>query len=455
MHSEISSNLEETEKLTAQDEKVLFEQSELVDYTTAIGDGLPKFYQTIIPSIPSPDYAQIMMKIDFKKENRFKSNEAFANYLQEQLDQNIVGGTATVKLLEYAEPIGAPVMIRVSGESLEKVMKASEELQSEIRKIPGTMNIRDDAPNKSYEYIVDIDPDIAMYFGITKLDVQRQVNIALMGAEATVFRKAGNEYSVVVSSNIDSKSQLENLAIKSSVTGDKVLLKQFATIKLGTQIDNITRYNKDITVTVFSDVKKGYSSVDIENIIEKDVIKNINTDDIKITFDGEREQIIEKFSNVGFSAIFAVLGIYIILMLQFKSFAKPLIILTTIPMSLIGSILGLFISRQPLSFMAFLGIVSLIGIVVNNAILLIEYINDARRKGFSVHDACVDAVEKRFRPIILSTTTTVIGLVPLVLSGSPMFTPMAVSLMSGLLISTLLTLVIIPVMYSVVAKYAE
>ncbi|MGF7058135.1 efflux RND transporter permease subunit [Brassicibacter mesophilus] len=455
MNAEISSDLEETEKLTTQVEKVLLNQSEIIDYTTAIGDGLPKFYLTIIPSIPSPDYAQIMMKIDLKKGNRFRSNEAFANYLQEQLDQNIVGGTAAVKLLEYAEPIGAPVRIRVSGESLEEVIKASEELQAEIRKIPGTMNIRDDAPNKSYEYIVDINPDIAMYFGTTKLDVQRQVNIALMGAEATVFRKAGNEYSVTVSSNIESKSQLENLAIKSSITGDKVLLKQFATIKLGTQIDNITRYNKDITVTVFSDVKKGYSSVDIENIIEKDVIKHINKEDIKITFDGEREQIVEKFSNVGFSAIFAVLGIYIILLLQFKSFAKPLIILITIPLSLIGSILGLFISRQPLSFMAFLGIVSLVGIVVNNAILLIEYINDARLGGFSVYDACIDAVEKRFRPIILSTTTTVIGLVPLVLSGSPMFTPMAVSLMSGLLVSTLLTLVIIPVVYSVVSKYAE
>lgn len=448
IQSENEGNIEDTEQLTEQIESILAKQEEVIDYTTSIGGGLPKFYLTVQPTIPSADHGQILIKLDLKKGGRFKSNEKFANHLQEALDHNIVGGTATVKLLEYAEPIGAPVRIRISGESLDKVMKASEQLQDEIRNISGTINIRDDAPNKSYEYIVDIDPDVAMRHGITKIDVQRQVNIALMGAKASTFRKGGNEYSIIVKSNIHTKSELENLAIKSSLGGHKVLLKQIANIELGVQTDTITTYNKEVTVTVFSDVKDGYSSVDIQNNIEKNKLNNIDTEDLTITFDGEREQIVDKFSNVGFSAMFAVLAIYIILMFQFKSFAKPLIILITLPLSLIGSLLGLFVFRQPLSFMAFLGIVSLFGVVVNNAILLIEYINAARNEGHSAEEACIDAVDKRFRPIILTTTTTIIGLIPLVLSGSPMFTPMAVSLMSGLMVSTILTLVIIPVVYS-------
>ncbi|WIV13423.1 efflux RND transporter permease subunit [Proteiniborus sp. MB09-C3] len=455
IQSEIVGNIEETEKLTEDIEKILVQHEEIIDYTTSIGGGLPKFYLTVTPTIPSTDHGQILLKLDLKKGGRLKSNEKFANYLQETLEKSIVGGTAAVKLLEYAEPIGAPVRIRVSGESLDRVMEVAEELQSEIRDISGTINIRDDAPKKSYEYIVDIDPDIAMHHGITKVDVQRQVNIALMGAKATTFRKAGNEYSVVVKSDIDAKSQLENLAIKSSITGSKILLKQIAEIKLGAQTDTITSYNKDVAVTVYSDVKDGYSPVDIQNTIEKSKLENINTQDVTITFDGEREQIIDKFSNVGFSAIFAILAIYIILLFQFRSFSKPMIILITLPLSLIGSIVGLSLFRQPLSFMAFLGIVSLFGVVVNNAILLIEYINEARDKGHDAKSACVDAVEKRFRPIILTTTTTVIGLVPLVLSGSPMFTPMAVSLMSGLMVSTILTLVIIPVVYSLMAGFTE
>lgn len=440
-------NIEETERVTEQIEEILMNQPEIIDYTTSIGGGLPKFYLTVPPAIPSTEQGQILVELNLKKDTRFKSNEKFANHLQELLEKNIVGGVATVKLLEYAEPIGAPVVIRVSGEDLSKVIGVSEDLQSQIRTIPGTINVRDDTPRKSYEYIVEIDSDIALRHGITKLDVQRQVNIALMGAKATTFRKGSSESDIIVKSDISSKSQLENLSIKSSVAGNKVLLKQIATITLAPQTDTLTTYNKDITVTVYSDVKDSYSSVDIQNIIEKQKLALIDTHDVTITFDGEREQIYDKFGNIGISAIFAILAIYVILLFQFKSFAKPMIILITLPLSLVGSIIGLYIFNQPLSFMAFLGIVSLFGIVVNNAILLIQYINEAQNNGQSTEKACIDAVNKRFRPIILTTTTTVIGLIPLVLSGSPMFTPMAVALMSGLMVSTILTLVIIPVTY--------
>lgn len=440
-------NIEETERVTEQIEEILMNQPEIIDYTTSIGGGLPKFYLTVPPAIPSTEQGQILVELNLKKDTRFKSNEKFANHLQELLEKNIVGGVATVKLLEYAEPIGAPVVIRVSGEDLSKVIGVSEDLQSQIRTIPGTINVRDDTPRKSYEYIVEIDSDIALRHGITKLDVQRQVNIALMGAKATTFRKGSSESDIIVKSDISSKSQLENLSIKSSVAGNKVLLKQIATITLAPQTDTLTTYNKDITVTVYSDVKDSYSSVDIQNIIEKQKLALIDTHDVTITFDGEREQIYDKFGNIGISAIFAILAIYVILLFQFKSFAKPMIILITLPLSLVGSSIGLYIFNQPLSFMAFLGIVSLFGIVVNNAILLIQYINEAQNNGQSTEKACIDAVNKRFRPIILTTTTTVIGLIPLVLSGSPMFTPMAVALMSGLMVSTILTLVIIPVTY--------
>jgi multidrug efflux pump subunit AcrB len=127
----------------------------------------------------------------------------------------------------------------------------------------------------------------------------------------------------------------------------------------------------------------------------------------------------------------------------------------TIPLSIIGSVVGLFILNKPLSFMAFLGVVALIGLVVKNGILLIEYINDARKRGYTIDEACTDAVEKRFNAIILSAATTVMGLVPLAFSGSELFSPMAVSLMAGLIVSTFLTMVIIPVIYSLIENYIE
>ena len=143
----------------------------------------------------------------------------------------------------------------------------------------------------------------------------------------------------------------------------------------------------------------------------------------------------------------AVLAIYIILLLQFKDFAKPLNILTSIPLSLIGCCLGLWILQMDLQVMALLGVVSLFGIVVNNGILLIEVIDAQRKEGIPLKDACHEAVNLRFRPIMISSITTCIGLVPLIISGDPMTSPMAVTLLFGLLFSTVLTMVVVPTIY--------
>ena len=187
----------------------------------------------------------------------------------------------------------------------------------------------------------------------------------------------------------------------------------------------------------------------IENTLRQ--ILSQNPDELKgvtLSYKGEAKDIKDNFGDLGTAALFALFAIYIILMLQFRSFLQPFIIFITIPLSLFGVILGLFVFGQPLSFTALVGVVSLMGIVIKNAILLIEFINIALKEGMSVTEACFDAVGKRYRPIFLGAMTTVIGLVPLALSGSDLFEPLSVAIMCGLTVSTLLTLVIIPVVYS-------
>jgi multidrug efflux pump subunit AcrB len=144
--------------------------------------------------------------------------------------------------------------------------------------------------------------------------------------------------------------------------------------------------------------------------------------------------------------------VYIILMMQFNSFVQPFVILLTLPMAFIGSVTGLLITVQPLSFTAILGIASLIGIVVNDAILLLTFINRAKQRGMNIREACKDSSNQRFVPIMVTTATTVMALIPLSLAGNEMFTPMAVSLMAGLIVATLLTLVIVPLLYSILIK---
>ncbi|MFZ5969501.1 MAG: efflux RND transporter permease subunit [Bacillota bacterium] len=445
--TEQSTDIDKTEDLADKVSDILKKESEIIRYTAAIGDGLPKFYDTIPVYTQAQDFAQFMIAVDLKKGDRFKNNTELADYLQEMFDREISGGAVTVKQLEQGEPIGAPIRIRVSGSDINRLQEVAEEIKDELRQVDGTVNIDDDFEERNYEFHVDVDTDIASSYGISKYDIQKEVSIALRGKEASVFRKGGNEYNILIKSNIVSKEALENLTIKSSVTGKKVVLKELGSTRLAAQVPNIKKHDKDMTITVYSDVKSGFSSVQIQkNLVEK--LEDMATDDVEIVFDGEKEKINENFGNMGTSSIMALLLIYGILLVQFNSFTQPFIILLTVPMSVIGSIFGLFIFRQNLSFTALLGIVSLVGIVVNNAIVLIDFINEERRNGHSIETACLEAVDKRFRPIMLSTTTTVIGLTPLVFSGSSLFTPMSISLMSGLMISTLLTLVLIPLIYS-------
>jgi len=243
---------------------------------------------------------------------------------------------------------------------------------------------------------------------------------------------------------------LNNFAIKSSLTGNKIPLKEFADITYSTKINTISTYNGDLAIDILADPMPGYDGTEIENRIEREVLPRLDLTDTKVIFAGEREDVEENFTALAILAVIAIFAIYIILLLVFRSFIQPLVILTTIPLSLIGSVLGLYIFGQPLSFTAFLGVIALIGLVVKNGILLIDFINEARANGMTIDEACINAVSRRFNAVIISALTVILALIPLAVSGSSLFSPMAISLMSGLTVSTFLTMVIIPVIYSII-----
>lgn len=449
INTEQSGNIDKTEKIVEQASMILKEQKEILSYTAAIGDGLPKFYTTIPVSTQSQDFAQIMLRLDLKKDERFKTNSEFVDFLQGQFDSTIVGGTAIVKELEQGEPTGGPIKVRVSGNDMDMLYEASEIIKTELTKIEGTVNIEDDYSDKTFEFYADIDEKKTGVLGITKYDVLKEVNIALRGKTASVLRKDGTECNIVVDSTISSKEELENLKIKSGATGNKVLLKDISDISLNRRTTRIKRYQKERVINIGSEVRPGYSPVDIEKELQEK-LSALDIGGVRVEYDGEKAKINRSFGDIGNSAIFAFLVIFGILLLQFNSFTQPLIILLTVPMSVIGSIIGLALTSKPLSFTSILGIVSLMGIVVNNAIVLIDYINSEKANGHNIEEACLQAVSKRFRPIMLTTATTVIGLIPLILTGDEMFTPMSIALLSGLIMSTLLTLVIIPIVYSII-----
>lgn len=450
INAEIQGDINATERLTDQVVELLSDDKEITSSTVAIGDGLPKFYVTMMPSSPSSDFAQMLLKYDLNanENKRFNNRAELANYLQSKCDSNIVGGKVKVNMLQNGLPLDAMVIARISGESYERLVEVVKEIHMEIEKMDGITKLRDNTEPETLQYSVDLDSESAIMMGISNYDVQRQINMALYGSKPTVYRKDGKEYDVLLKSDIDEPSYLENFMIKSSIAKNKVPLKQYANVTYSTKVDTINRFNKEMSFAIFADPKPGYNSSTLEDIIEHEILPKIDTSGVTIRFDGERESIKENFSILGKLAVLAIGLIFVILVIQFRSFVQASVILMTIPLSLIGSILGLFLFKQPLSLTAFLGIIALIGLVVKNGILLIEYINDALKEGHSIEESCIDAVDKRFNAIILSALTTIMGLLPLAVGGNSLFAPMALSLMAGLMVSTVLTMVIIPVVFS-------
>jgi len=448
VNNDESGSIDSTEEIINSVEEVLASDQYVIDYTTAIGNGLPKFYNTMPLPSPSDSYGQLVVKVAV--DEAFEDGLPFEKYLedlQNRLDRNVINGQVVVNRIEQGEPIGHPVRVRVLGENIDELNRVATELKNMLDEMNGTVNIGDDFLDQRYQFKIDIDDDYASILGLTKYDLQNEVSLALRGRSTSVLRTEGKEYNIQVKSNIEKKDDLENLLIKSSMSGNKVLLKDVATMKLISEYPEITKFNAEKSILVYSDVRPGYSSVEIERQLGNLIEASNDFRNVDIIFDGEREKIIENFGNVTISAIFAIVLVFLILLFQFKSYLRTLVILFTIPLSTIGSILGLYVFNQKLSFLAFLGIVSLLGIVVNNAIVLVDFIDSERNDGKAIKEACLGAVEKRFRPIILTTATTVIGLLPLVYSRSVMFMPLAVALLSGLLVSTVLTLVIIPTVY--------
>jgi multidrug efflux pump len=447
-----SFSLENTENIVEKIEHILQQQPETKSYTSSIGKPLPRFYQLMEVNVQSLEYAQIKVDFDMDMSENFTNKKELAAYLQNQFNERIIGASVQTRLLSLSGSGGGAVLLDISSDNINRNIEVAKMIRDTLRSLEGAYKIGTSISNTKYEYVADIDFNLAASLGLNQYDIQKQINLALMGSELTKYRKNGNEFPVNISGNIASISELENLGIVSSQTQQKILLKQIANIKIEKKYPVIRHNNKERNISVFCDAKEGYSATEIANKIEFEILPKLNTNGTDITFNGERESSKKDSGNIGFAALAAIFLVYIILMIEFNSFAQPFVILLTLPLAFIGSIAGLLVTGQPFSFTAILGIASLIGIVVNDAILLITFINRAKEQGMSIIEASRDSSNQRFIPIMVTTATTVMALIPLSLSGNEMFVPLAVALMFGLIVATILTLVVIPVLFTVLIK---
>ncbi|HDJ34270.1 MAG TPA: efflux RND transporter permease subunit, partial [Bacteroidetes bacterium] len=284
------------------------------------------------------------------------------------------------------------------------------------------------------------------------------IRTAIAGTEVTSFRTdEGKEYPVVLrmpEGDSVRLSHLDRIHI-TSVTGRQVPLRQLAAWELRRAPGVISHTGLERCATLTADIEKGYFLDQVIDSLEKKLEGFRWPAGYTYKYTGELESREESFAGVARASLLAVLAILAILVLQFRSFTRPFIIFTALPLAFIGACLGLYLTGNSFSFTAAIGFISLIGIVVNNSILLVDYTTLLTGEGKGLKEAIMEAGETRFRPIVLTTLTTVGGLLPLTLRGGTLWAPMGWTIIGGLLVSTFLTLIVVPALYLLFTRFGR
>ena len=338
-------------------------------------------------------------------------------------------------------------------------------LRSRIAAIPGVINVEDDRGEKSPETKLEINKKRAALYGISALDVSLTAKAAIEGVVATQYREAGREFDVRV--RLDEKDRASNqmlgdLLLYSKVLDVHVPMKEIAAINRGEGPSEIKRSDQERTVTISADISKSRQDKDVLNDVQRFLaglrVPNDIPEDFQVKLSGKAKEIKENFGGVIFAFVLAVMLVYMIMAAQFESFLQPLIIMSTVPLSFCGAIIALKITGHSFNVISLLGFVLLGGVVVNNGIVLMEYINQQRSDGVEMVRAVWGATRTRTRPVLMSSLTTIMGMSPVALGiggGAGLLAPLAVTIMGGLFSSTVLTLLVLPCLYIVVNRLLE
>jgi len=355
--------------------------------------------------------------------------------------------------------VAAPVVLEIKGPRLDVLKKISEEVAQEIESIPGIYGVRTSLALPSPETKVHVDKDRAAAYNLSVTDIARTALIAIRGYVSTKFKEEGREIDVTVRLRPEDRadaSKLRALTVHSNMDIE-IPLAEVATLTTGKGPSEIKRLDQQRAILITANIFKRSLNDTIKDIKEK-LRKYQNISDYSVILSGETQKMSESFKSLRFALILAVLLVYMIMAAQFESLWQPFIIMFTLPFSLIGVALALLVTHTSLNAIVLMGVIMLGGIVVNNAIVLIDYINTVRREGIEIEEAVRRAGMTRLRPILMTTLTTVLGLFPLALGfgeGAELSAPLAITVIGGLSSATFLTLLIIPYFYLAGEKVFE
>jgi HAE1 family hydrophobic/amphiphilic exporter-1 len=441
-------------------EDYLLTQPEVLRVSAIIGSARKSATEAVSETLGSHQ-AQIM--VNLKTDRKIKTGE-FVQRLKDRMDTLIpkyakIDYIMQESIFMAGMEIKAPIVIKLHGPDIEKLNNLADEVVKKISPIKGLYGVENKAPKKSKETKVKIYKDKASIYNINVRDIAQTSLIAIKGLTASKFKEGGDEFDISV--RLDEKYRSSLTSLKGiqiySPQGFFVPLDELATIKSGEGPSEINRYDQQRVIFVSSNLYKEKLSAVTDNITK--VLESIEKPEgYSVELVGESEEAKQSFKNILFVLIMATTLVYMIMASQFESLWQPFIIMFTVPFAMIGVAPALILTNTSLNIIALLGLILLVGVVVNNAIVLIDFMNSMRQEGKPIEEAAIESSIVRLRPILMTAFTSIIGLIPMAFSrgeGAELRVPMAITVMGGFTTSTILTLWVIPVLYVLVSNLLE
>jgi len=456
----LGTKIEQTEKVVKEIEKHIAEELQvnterekgIIDWSSFIGQGPESYDLGYSQDEANSSYAHILVNT-----SSFEENAEMIRRLDEFSFKHFPNADIKVSALGSGGS-GTPIEIKVKGDNPDILADLSEKIKSKLSQVQGTKNVKDDWGPKTKKFVININQNNAQIAGITNQDIATSLKTVLDGFQTGEYRENDKNIPILLrgfASQNQSYEKIETMNVFSQSSGRSVPLSQVASIIPQWQYAKIKRLDLIRSINVSSEITEdGNASEIMDEVLpwlDEDVKSWPTGYDYELGGDSKNTA-----ENMGAVIAYLPLSAFLILLLlviQFNSFRKTAMVVSTIPLGVIGVVIGLIALRSYFGFMAFLGVISLAGIVINNAIVLIDRIEiELSELKRTPQDAVIAACLQRFRPILLTTFTTSLGLIPLYLGGGLMWEPMAASIMIGLLFGTVITLIFIPALYSVFYK---
>lgn len=440
--------LEATDAAARRIETYLDKHSLVAGASTFVGRSAPRFYYNVSPEFPANNYAQILVNTTGEAET-----PGLVYRLRQELAPIAPEARVIVKELEQGKVIAAPVEVRVSGPDASVLKQVGEQVAEIFRSAGGAdfqfHNFRED----SYDLAVDLKHEVADRLGLSTASVSLQLGGGFSGLPVTTFWEGDRDIPVVLRLDEPARHSFDDVSanyVVSTLTGARVPLRAVAGTRPEWRASRIVRRNGVRTLTVMAIPGQGHLASALLSRARPAIEAISLPSGYRIEYGGEQESQTETFSEMTVVMALSLIAIFLILLFQFRSTARSLVVMASIPLSLPGAAAGLWMSGNPFSLTAFMGVISLSGIVVRNAIILVEYIEERRAAGTPLEQAALEAGERRLRPIFLTTAAAAVGVTPMIVSGSSLWSPLASAIAVGLIFSMFFTLLVVPILYVIV-----